>query len=187
MMLKQEIRLNFTAQRKRYSHKEVQASSFAIAQMVSKLPIWSFDNYHIYLTIEEKKEVITQPIIDLLRKLHKNIAVPKVTGEQQLSHHLLTEESELVLNKWGIPEPVGGHEIDAALIDVVFVPLLAFDLKGHRVGYGKGFYDRFLAGCKPEVIKVGLSFFEAVDEISDTGREDVPLNYCVTPHKVYSF
>ena len=70
---------------------------------------------------------------------------------------------------------------------MVFVPLLAFDLKGHRVGYGKGFYDNLLASCKPETIKVGFSFFDAEAEIEDVFSGDIPLDYCVTPKQVYKF
>ena len=72
-------------------------------------------------------------------------------------------------------------------MDVVFVPLLAFDEKGHRVGYGKGFYDRFLSQCKPEIIKIGLSFFEAEKEISYSGKNDIMLDHCITPNEIYSF
>jgi 5-formyltetrahydrofolate cyclo-ligase len=78
-------------------------------------------------------------------------------------------------------------EVPATKIDVVFVPLLAFDKKGHRVGYGKGFYDKFLSECKPETIKIGLSFFEPEELISDVFEDDVTLNYCVTPNGVYAF
>ena len=70
---------------------------------------------------------------------------------------------------------------------MVFVPLLAFDTQGNRVGYGKGFYDTFLTNCKPETIIIGLSFFEAEAAIEDIFESDVPLNYCVTPEKVYKF
>jgi 5-formyltetrahydrofolate cyclo-ligase len=72
-------------------------------------------------------------------------------------------------------------------LDVVFIPLLAFDEKGNRVGYGKGFYDRFLAKCRPETVKIGLSFFEATPEITDVSPDDIRLDWCVTPEKVYSF
>jgi 5-formyltetrahydrofolate cyclo-ligase len=72
-------------------------------------------------------------------------------------------------------------------IDVAFVQLMAFDKKGHRVGYGKGFYDKFLAKCKPEIIKIGLSFFEPEELISDVLESDVMLDYCVTPSGVYEF
>ena len=70
---------------------------------------------------------------------------------------------------------------------MVFVPLLALDKKGHRVGYGKGFYDAFLKDCKPDVIKIGLSFFEAEDIVDDVFKSDVKLDYCVKPENVYEF
>ena len=71
-------------------------------------------------------------------------------------------------------------------IDVVFVPLLAFDLEGNRVGYGKGYYDRFLKNCTSECIKIGVSFFPPEKKINNDTL-DVNLNYCVTPDKIYSF
>ena len=69
----------------------------------------------------------------------------------------------------------------------MFVPLLAFDTKGNRIGYGKGFYDRFLADCKPETIKIGLSFFEAEKDFNDVSKDDVQLDYCVTPEELFQF
>ena len=86
-----------------------------------------------------------------------------------------------------IPEPINALEVPANKIEVVFVPLLAFDKKGHRVGYGKGFYDLFLSECSPDVIKIGLSFFNAEDSIEDVYENDVRLDYCVTPNEVYEF
>lgn len=77
--------------------------------------------------------------------------------------------------------------MDDKKIDVVFVPLLAFDKTGHRVGYGKGFYDDFLAKCRPQTIKIGLSFFDAEDHIEDIYQGDIPLDYCITPNKIYKF
>ena len=70
---------------------------------------------------------------------------------------------------------------------MVFVPLLAFDEKGNRVGYGKGFYDKFLAECKPEILKIGVSFFEPENIIPDVLNTDIQLDLCITPTKVYNF
>lgn len=70
---------------------------------------------------------------------------------------------------------------------MVFVPLLAFDKNGDRVGYGKGFYDKFLKECKPEIIKIGLSFFEPEEKIDGIFEEDIKLDYCVTPNEIYTF
>jgi 5-formyltetrahydrofolate cyclo-ligase len=102
-------------------------------------------------------------------------------------HFLLTDNTRIKKNEYNIPEPVDGLEVPATKIDVVFVPLLAFDKKGHRVGYGKGFYDKFLSECKPETIKIGLSFFEPEELISDVFEGDILLNYGVTPNTIYSF
>jgi 5-formyltetrahydrofolate cyclo-ligase len=117
----------------------------------------------------------------------KNIIVSKMFGDQQLKHFLLTDNTLIKKNKWNVPEPVDGFEIDVHKIDVVFIPLLAFDIFGNRVGYGKGYYDTFLKNCKPNVIKVGLSFFDPVTKIDDIFEADISLNYCVTPGKIYAF
>jgi 5-formyltetrahydrofolate cyclo-ligase len=70
---------------------------------------------------------------------------------------------------------------------MVLIPLLAFDQTGQRVGYGKGYYDRFLANCRPDCIKTGLSFFPAEDKITDTNTFDIAMDFCITPDKIYEF
>jgi 5-formyltetrahydrofolate cyclo-ligase len=104
-----------------------------------------------------------------------------------MNHFLLTDNTVIKKNAYNIPEPIDGIEVPSTKIDVVFVPLLTYDTKGSRIGYGKGFYDRFLAECKPDVIKIGLSFFppETIDFESDS--TDIGLDFCVTPEKVYEF
>lgn len=90
-------------------------------------------------------------------------------------------------NEWNIHEPLNNEILAPAALDMVFVPLLAVDEKGYRVGYGKGFYDRYLAECLPDCIKVGFSYFDPVPVISDTDGFDVPLDLCITPQNVYVF
>jgi 5-formyltetrahydrofolate cyclo-ligase len=70
---------------------------------------------------------------------------------------------------------------------VVFVPLLAYDKSGQRVGYGKGFYDTFLQQCKPNTVKIGLSFFAPEENIEDVSANDVALDYVVTPEGIVRF
>ena len=91
------------------------------------------------------------------------------------------------LGKWGIPEPASGEIWQPDTIDLVLVPLLIADKKGNRVGYGGGYYDRFLQRTKPEVLKVGICFFEPVESITDTAQFDVPLSCCITPQGLYEF
>ncbi|WP_343488203.1 5-formyltetrahydrofolate cyclo-ligase [Allomuricauda sp. d1] len=186
-MLKHELRTTYKEKRKLLSPFFISKNSIAIANQLLNLHIWSASYYHIFLTIAKSKEVDTEPIITLLQARDKDIVLSKVVGKQSLKNYLLTDGTILKKNKWQIPEPVDGIEVPEHKIDIVFVPLLAFDKKGQRVGYGKGFYDTFLRKCRADVLKIGLSFFEAEEHIEDVEENDVPLNYCVTPKKIYEF
>ncbi len=186
-MLKKELRLDYTARRNSLSREDLISSTNSILTNLESMSIWDFNYYHVFLSIAEKNEIDTDPLISLLRDRNKKIVVPRVAGDHELEHFQLNKETRLQNNQWGIPEPVEGTSISEELIDLVFIPLLAFDHKGQRVGYGKGYYDRFLKRCKPEVVKVGLSLFEATEKISDAGDTDVALDYCVTPTKIYAF
>ena len=185
---KKELRLEYKNLRKALSFDEIEEKSLAIANQLIQMPIWDKIYYHVFLSIEEHKEVNTEFLLQVLAGKDKEIIVSKSNFEiRKMIHFLLTDNTKFKKNKYNIPEPVDGIEVPSAKIDVVFVPLLAFDKKGHRVGYGKGFYDNFLAECKPEVIKIGLSFFEPEEEIIDVCESDVKLDFCITPEKVYRF
>ena len=103
-----------------------------------------------------------------------------------MSYYLLKDNTTIKPNIWNIPEPPDGLQIKASKLEVIFVPLLAFDKVGHRVGYGKGFYDGFLKNC-PNAVKIGLSFFEADKKIKDIQPNDIALDYCLTPNQIYQF
>ncbi|MFZ9661276.1 MAG: 5-formyltetrahydrofolate cyclo-ligase, partial [Chitinophagaceae bacterium] len=97
------------------------------------------------------------------------------------------EVSELKKNVYGISEPVDGNLIAIELLDMVLMPLLAFDLDGNRVGFGKGYYDRFLKSCRRDIVKIGLSFLDPLDKISDINSYDIPMDFCITPKMTYAF
>ena len=186
-MFKKDLRLDFIAMRDLLSSEEKRKLSRSIFNHLKSLPIWDYEYYHLFLPIEEKNEVDTGPVIDLLYKAGKYVVVPKVINETELEHILMEKDTVLDLNPWGIPEPVTGKQVPVDRIDLVLVPLLAFDMGGHRVGYGKGYYDRFLAKCRSDVLKVGLSYFDPVEKISDVAADDIALDYCISPSAVYSF
>lgn len=187
-MTKAELRKKYQLKRQALSLEDIENYSLQIANKILTLPIWNYSFYHLFLSIEEQKEVNTDFILNILSGKDKNIVISKSNfSTGNMSHFLLTDNTVIKKNNYNIPEPVDGIEIPSQKIDVVFVPLLAFDLQGHRVGYGKGFYDKFLPQCKLETIKIGLSFFEIETEIEDVFESDMALDYCVTPKQVYRF
>ncbi|MBJ7882271.1 5-formyltetrahydrofolate cyclo-ligase [Gelidibacter salicanalis] len=187
-MDKVALRRLYKQKRQELSLEAIENGSLDISNQLLKLPIWEKSFYHIFLSIAEHKEINTDYILNILSGKDKNIIISKTDFESvKLTHYLLMDNTMIKKNKWGIPEPVDGIEISVDKIEVVFVPLLAFDQQGHRVGYGKGFYDSFLSACKPETLKIGLSLFEVEETINGVHESDVALDYCVTPHQTYSF
>lgn len=187
MNTKHSLRVKYKKLREELSEDEIAEMSMTLANRSLELPIWDKTYYHLFLSITGKKEVDTEYLLHILHGKDKSIVISKShmdTGE--MSHFLLQENTILKVSKYGIPEPESGIEIDPKLVDVVFVPLLAFDTNGHRVGYGKGFYDRFLEKCRPDAIFIGLSFFGPEDSF-ETDVTDIPLHYCITPKKVHIF
>lgn len=186
-MLKKTLREKYRKLRNNLTSSSIESQSISIANQLLELQIWQFGYYHIFLPISNKKEINTSVILSILHGKDKHIIVPKVTGLASLEHYLLTDNTRLALSKWGVPEPVDGIVVDPKKLDVVFIPLLAFDKAGNRVGYGKGFYDRFLSNCREDVLKIGLSLFSIEEKITDVHTSDVKLDFCVTPKTIYSF
>jgi 5-formyltetrahydrofolate cyclo-ligase len=187
-MDKSKLRHKYKALRQELSSQEIEDKSLAIANNLLKLDVWDKTYYHLFLTIEEQKEVDTEFILQILAGKDKEIVVSKSDfATLKMTHFLLTDNTKIKKNEYNIPEPVDGLEVPTNKIEVVFVPILAFDTEGNRVGYGKGFYDKFLSECQPETIKIGLSFFEPEEIIEDVFESDIPMNYCITPDKNYCF
>jgi 5-formyltetrahydrofolate cyclo-ligase len=186
-MEKNTLRLKYKKLRENLSEESIEEMSLQIANQALKLPIWDKTYYHIFLPILAKKEVNTEYLLHILQGKDKSIIVSKADFDSgEMKHFLLQENTVLKTSEYGIPEPVSGLEISPEIIEIIFVPLLAYDQNGHRIGYGKGFYDRFLKKCSPHAIFMGLSFFEAEPEIF-SAVTDIPLNFCITPKKIIDF
>ena len=187
-MDKKTLRQKYKEKRQQLTEQEIEEKSLAIANNLLRLDIWDKTYFHLFLPIVEQKEVDTEFILQILAGKDKEIVISKSDFEtREMLHFLLTDNTKIVKNEYNIPEPINGLPVPTEMIDVVFVPLLAYDEKGNRVGYGKGFYDKFLSQCKPDVIKIGLSFFEPVDQIDDVLETDVKLSYISTPNSILSF
>jgi 5-formyltetrahydrofolate cyclo-ligase len=187
-MTKNQLRTYYKKLRTKLSEQEKEEKSLAIANMLVQTEIWDNTFYHLFLPITEQNEVNTEYILNLLMGKDKEIVLSKTDFQNhQMTHFLLTEDTKIKKNSYNIPEPVSGEQISVEKIDVVFIPLLAYDRNGNRVGYGKGFYDKFLSECRENVVKVGLSFFNPENEIEDVYEDDIPLDYCITPDTIYRF
>ena len=194
-MDKKEARKKSKEARKQLTQEEIEDKSLAIANQLLRMDtvpsgrlVWDKLYYHLFLTIEEQKEINTEYILQILAGKDKEIVISKCEfATLGMTHFLLTDNTKIKKNSYNVPEPVDGLEVPDAKIDVVFVPLLAYDKQANRVGYGKGFYDNFLSKCKPETIKIGLSFFPPEEKIDDVSTNDVKLDFCVTPDGVIRF
>ena len=185
-MDKNSLREDYKKKREALTPKEIAHKSLQIANQLLSLPLWEKTYFHLFLSSIRQKEIDTENILTLLQGKDKEVLVPRMDANHSLSHLLLTDATLIKVNAFGIPQPVGGIAVAPTQVEVVFVPLLAYDLEGNRIGYGKGYYDRFLAQCDPKCLFIGLSFFPPEKSIP-TEKTDIKLHYCVTPEQLYSF
>ncbi|XOD67582.1 MAG: 5-formyltetrahydrofolate cyclo-ligase [Flavobacteriales bacterium Tduv] len=187
-MDKKTLRKVYIARRKVFSSQNISQESLRVLSILEGLPIWDKRCYHIFLPLRKFNELDTYPIVKRLFALGKKVVTTRSDFYNfSMQACLLTINTPLQLNTYGIPEPLEEVQVNPFLIDVVFVPLLAFDNEGYRVGYGKGFYDRFFTICRSKILKIGLSLFGPIRQISDRNTMDIPLDIAVCPDKVYRF
>jgi 5-formyltetrahydrofolate cyclo-ligase len=189
-LTKTALRKRFRAERARLSDHDHAVFQDLLLIRFQEIPLPDLHTVHAYTPMLDRKEPDPGPLVRWLAFRNPGLRTVSPRVEVQggtMEHVLVDEHTEYELNVFGIQEPSAGETISPEDIDLVFVPLLSFDENGHRVGYGKGFYDRFLAECRPDCIRVGLSFFGPVKIIADTDTFDQPIHFCVTPDQVYEF
>jgi len=190
-MTKSKLRKIYLGKRQMLSVAECETASTHIAARVfSDLDLSRINVVHCFIPIVRFAEVDTRPIFQGIWSKFPEVqtVVPRVDHETgELESLKYGHDTELVSSRWQIGEPAHNDRVEPSKIDMVLVPLLCFDQRGHRVGYGRGYYDRFLRKCRPDCQKIGLSIFDAVDEISDAGESDVRLDFAVTPTATFEF
>ncbi len=192
MMLKKDLRKEFLQKRKAFSEEEIGRFSKKIHDwFFMSIPVHAYSTIHTFLPIKRNNEIDTWLIINTLQKdFSTNIVIPKSHDDGTMTNYLLTKETVFEENSLKIQEPITTNSsliTHNSSLDLVLIPLLCFDKKGYRVGYGKGYYDRFLADCRPDVLKIGLSIFEPIDKIEDINEFDIRLDHCITPNRIWSF
>lgn len=187
-MNKKELRKIYFRKRMELSEADYQQLNQRLCDhFFSTVDLARIQVLHTFLPITRNREVNTWLVIDRLQTdyPHIKISIPKINNHtSELEHYYYEEPGQLENNTWEIPEPVKGVPTPTEKIDAVLVPLLAFDRQGHRLGYGRGFYDRFLVSCRPDCLKIGLSFFEVEEKIEGISEKDIALNMIITPEAV---
>jgi 5-formyltetrahydrofolate cyclo-ligase len=192
-MKKKDIRHYYKNRRCQLTHAQINKLDDLLLIQFQKLAIDIPCLIMTYSPIEELNEFDPQTITDYCYFKNPNqqllypVVVDGVEGTNEILPVMVSEETVFEKNQFGVAEPTNGMEVSPDDIDMIIVPLFGFDKKGYRVGYGRGFYDRFLSRCRKDCIKVGFSYFEPVDEIEDVCSLDVKLNYCITHEKFYIF
>ena len=186
-MTKSELRAQFLSRRKAIAPEDLAATSRLIAaRFFETSDLSSINCLHCFLPIAKFNEIDTRLVLEKVWRDHPHVqvVVPRTelkTGE--MSSLKFGPDTVLGRNAWGIDEPTHDEIVDPDLIDMVLVPGLCFDRERHRVGYGKGYYDRFLSKCRPDCVKIGLSYFDLIEKIDDVHAGDVQLDFVISPER----
>ncbi|MBC7851406.1 MAG: 5-formyltetrahydrofolate cyclo-ligase [Chitinophagaceae bacterium] len=188
-MLKKTIRETYLEQRLKLADDALLDYNARIIDKFNSFSLPQTDYLLSYYPLAAKNEFDVSQCEVIMKQQFPLVTIgwPRLADGLVMEAFQIQTDGLYAKNRYNILEPINGEWIPPELINVVFVPLVAFDKKGYRVGYGKGFYDRFLLRCKQNVLKIGFSFFEPLDEIRDIDEFDVPLNFCITPSRIYEF
>lgn len=187
-MWKKDIRKTYLSRRKSLSIAEVGRMQGLLLIHVQQAGLPLVTVLHRYLADASSNEPDPANIVRWMRFMSPGLieVVPKIHSDRNEMDAVRYQDGDiLVPNKFGIAEPLDTYVVDPESIDLVLVPLLAFDSDLNRVGYGKGYYDQFLRRCRPDCLKIGLGYFAPVDHISDVYPGDIRLDMCITPEGIY--
>ncbi len=187
-MTKKDIRSLFREKRLALSPFFVESTSHLIIDLIFKNVNFENKVCSVFLPIQRLNEPITYPLINLIKNQGGKVAVSiSDFNSRRMSHVIFESEQQLVLNSYDILEPTYGTPISNNELDIVFVPLLACDSSGFRVGYGKGFYDQLISELKPTAHTIGISMFDELVSIDDVEKHDKAIQSLATPKRFLNF
>jgi 5-formyltetrahydrofolate cyclo-ligase len=179
---KRELRARALALRDALPPREAAAAGRAIADRLLGLPeLGAAGTVLVFSSFGS--EVPTAVIVERLLGMGRRVAMPRVAGGR-IEARTYEAGDPLERAAYGALEPVGGRALRPEELDVVVVPGLAFDRRGYRVGYGGGFFDRFLPRTRPDAFRVGICFHLQLVEEVPHGPGDVPVDAVVTEREV---
>lgn len=176
---KAQLRAHMRQQRQALDAPAQLAAANAVSSLISQLPGWPAST-RIALYLANDGEIDTSTLAALCRDQGKQLFLPVIKENSELEFAAWDTNSTLQVNRFGIPEPGGEAERCSALaLDIVILPLVAWDLQGGRLGMGGGFYDRALAGVTGPLL-VGLA--HAIQQVDSMPRDpwDISMDFVVT-------
>lgn len=173
-MDKQSLRRHIREQKRAMTEEQIVARSEKLGQLFTASEAYR-QAKTIYAYLPYNQEVRTVPMLEQALKDGKKIAVPKVYGEE-MKFIYMDDLSKVEKGYAGIPEPIADLPIADDKTALVLMPGLAFDKEGHRIGYGGGFYDRFLA-AEPDHPTLALCYEFQMQEHLETEEFDIPVDY----------
>ncbi|UAY50650.1 5-formyltetrahydrofolate cyclo-ligase [Ferruginibacter albus] len=189
-MIKQQLRNIYNEKRTAITHSQKEKLDDLLLIQFQKLELPLLHSLMSFWPMAGRNEINTHIITDFIffRNPGMQLTYP-VTDFSTVEMKAIIADDDTVFqeNKYGIAEPTTGIELQANEIEAILLPMLVFDKNGYRVGYGRGFYDRFLAKCASDILKIGLCYFEPIEKIEDINEFDIKMDLCVTPENIYEF
>ena len=190
-MNKSELRKIYLERQRKISSAHRKHKSEQIIKLFFEVfDLSGIQKLHCFMPIAKFNEINTRLIFERIWGEFPEIwtVVPRVNFQtDEIENVKITAQTKLAQNLWQIDEPKSDETVETKVIDLILVPLICFDENGFRVGYGKGFYDKLLKNCRRDCLKIGLSYFEPIEQIDDVQDFDIKLDFCVTPEKVWRY
>lgn len=172
-MNKQELRRTIREQKRAMTPEEIETRSAALGEKFTECDVYK-NATTIYGYLPYNQEVRTVPILERAIRDGKRVAVPKVYGDE-MKFLYLDDLTQVAKGYSGIPEPIADEPVADDETALVLMPGLAFDPQGHRIGYGGGFYDKFLSR-EPHHPTVALCYSFQVLPVLETEEFDIPVD-----------
>lgn len=164
-MPKRQFREELLKKRRNLSAKERESKGLLIQENAKKRIPWdSIESIGLYAS--QGSEVQTDLLFKNAKELGKSIAYPRITTEEELQYYIIDELKELIPGLFGVNEPLNSQtHRSIESLDIIIIPGLAFDRFGYRLGYGRGYFDRILAGVDSKKV-IGLAFdLQIIDKL----------------------
>jgi 5-formyltetrahydrofolate cyclo-ligase len=171
-MLKSDLRKIMRDKRHQLTEPDRRGLSDNLLRFFISSDLIHHDNYMVYMPIDNEAD--TSGLIEYLFSKGKHVYIPYINSKNEMQSAKIDRSTEYTVDNFGVKIPKTPVIADKRELDVIIVPGIAFDKNGYRVGFGKGYYDKFLCGIDP-ITLAWCYDFQIVDRIDDINNTDIPV------------